>query len=55
MSTAGTHGTSGFVNVKTESWTSKDGVARRSEKSQSWGPGTKLFSQSWSVLTFWLI
>ena len=39
MSTAGTHGTAGFVNVKTESWSSKDGIGRRSEKSKSWGPG----------------
>ena len=39
MSTAGTHRTAGFVNVKTESWSSKDGIGRRSEKSKSWGPG----------------
>ncbi len=41
MSTAGTHGTSGSVHVKTESWRSKDGVERRTEKTQSWGPGTQ--------------
>ena len=30
-------GTSGIINVKTESWSSKDGITRRNEKSQAWG------------------
>ena len=31
------YGTSGVINVRTESWNSKDGVTKRTEKSQAWG------------------
>ena len=28
---------SGVLNVKTESWSSKDGITHKSEKTESWG------------------
>jgi len=33
----GLDGTSGVIKVKTESWSSKDGVTNRSEKTKTWG------------------
>lgn len=33
----GVQGTCGIIHVKTEDWTSKDGITRRTEKTQAWG------------------
>ena len=33
----GIQGSSGIIHVKTENWSSKDGVTKRTEKTQAWG------------------
>ncbi|ELU02400.1 hypothetical protein CAPTEDRAFT_226302 [Capitella teleta] len=37
FSNKASHGTSGIINVRTESWNSNSGVTQRTQKSQAWG------------------